>query len=119
MANARQRQWDCYLFGKNPNRFLPQAGLDTVANEGLEKEYTAKERLSLRGAMVRLDGEDGSTENGLWENAAASWNAIFRSKNWTVKIGALTAWSYAFANAAKSASGTGPGSTTKPSVGKA
>jgi len=52
------------LFGKNPNRFLPQAGIDAVAYPGTEKDYTAKERLSIRGAMVSLSGSQGLVENG-------------------------------------------------------
>jgi ATP-dependent DNA helicase RecG len=57
------------LFGKNPNRFLPQAGIDAVAYPGQEKDYTAKERISLRGAMTPLFGTDNLTENGLVEQA--------------------------------------------------
>ena len=57
------------LFGKNPNRFLPQAGIDAVAYPGREKDYTAKERLTIRGAMVPLAGSQGLMENGLVEQA--------------------------------------------------
>ena len=57
------------LFGKNPNRFLPQAGIDAVAYPGREKDYTAKERLSIRGAMVPLAVAQGLVENGLVEQA--------------------------------------------------
>jgi ATP-dependent DNA helicase RecG len=42
------------LFGKNPNRFLPQAGIDAAAYPGKEKDYAAIERASLRGPMVGL-----------------------------------------------------------------
>ncbi|HIJ57299.1 MAG TPA: ATP-dependent DNA helicase RecG [Deltaproteobacteria bacterium] len=55
------------LFGKNPNRFLPQAGIDAVAYPGREKDYTAKERLPIRGPMVPLTGSQGLVENGLVE----------------------------------------------------
>ena len=57
------------LFGKNPNRFLPQAGIDAVAYPGKEKDYAAKERTSLRGPLTLLSGSSGITENGLVEEA--------------------------------------------------
>lgn len=57
------------LFGRNPNRFLPQAGIDAVAYRGREKDYDSLERLSIRGPMVRLGGQSGIVENGLLEAA--------------------------------------------------
>jgi ATP-dependent DNA helicase RecG len=58
------------LFGKNPKRFLPQAGIDAAAYPGSEKDYAARERLSLRGPMVALRALDGSIlEAGLVEQA--------------------------------------------------
>jgi ATP-dependent DNA helicase RecG len=58
------------LFGKNPKRHLPQSGIDAVAYEGIEKDYAARERASLRGPMVVLRAADGSTvETGLVEQA--------------------------------------------------
>jgi ATP-dependent DNA helicase RecG len=57
------------LFSANPNRFLPQAGIDAVAYPGKEKDYAAKERLSIRGPMTALLGTDGIFENGLVEQA--------------------------------------------------
>ena len=60
------------LFGKNPNRFLPQAGIDAAAYPGLEKDYEARERQTLRGPMVALRAADGSlVEAGLVEQAVA------------------------------------------------
>ncbi len=54
------------LFGKNPKRFLPQSGIDAAAYGGREKDYAARERSSLRGAMVALRAADGSlVESGL------------------------------------------------------
>jgi len=55
------------LFGKTPNRFLPHAGIDAVAYTGTDKDYTAKERASLRGPMIPLHGEHGLVENGTVE----------------------------------------------------
>lgn len=61
------------LFGKTPNRFLPQAGIDAVAYPGKEKDYAAVERAPLRGAMVGLFGRKESgvelLEPGLVERA--------------------------------------------------
>ncbi len=57
------------LFCPNPNRFLPQAGIDAVTYPGKEKDYAAKERLSIRGPMTALLGSEGLVENGLVEQA--------------------------------------------------
>jgi ATP-dependent DNA helicase RecG len=56
------------LFGKTPNRFLPQAGIDAAAFPGPEKDYAARERAALRGPMTPLLGaERALVENGLVE----------------------------------------------------
>lgn len=55
------------LFGIQPNRFLPFAGIDAAAFPGTEKDYAARERATLRGPMVPLIGEGGLVENGLVE----------------------------------------------------
>jgi len=58
------------LFGRNPNRFLPQAGIDAVALPGLEKDYAAKGRAALRGPMTPLLNVNGDlVESGLVEQA--------------------------------------------------
>lgn len=58
------------LFGRSPNRFLPQAGIDAVAFPGTEKDYAARERTALRGPMTPLMDESGSLlEAGLVEQA--------------------------------------------------
>ena len=58
------------LFGKNPCRFLPQAKMDAAAYFGLEKDYAARERRTLRGPIVRLMGIDRTVlEPGLAEQA--------------------------------------------------
>ncbi len=57
------------LFGRMPNRFLPQAGIDASAFPGTEKDYAARERISLRGPMTSLLGADGIIDNGLVEQA--------------------------------------------------
>ena len=58
-----------FLFCANPNRFLPQAGIDAVAYPGKEKDYAAKERSAIRGPMTALFGSEGLVENGLVEQA--------------------------------------------------
>ncbi|HEX9737403.1 MAG TPA: ATP-binding protein [Thermoanaerobaculia bacterium] len=42
------------VFGIRPNKFLPQAGISAVAYSGLEKDYDAKARASLRGPLASL-----------------------------------------------------------------
>ena len=57
------------LFGTSPNRFLPFAGIEAAAFPGVEKDYAARERATLRGPMTALMGESGLVENGLVEQA--------------------------------------------------
>ncbi len=57
------------LFGTSPNRFLPFAGIEAAAFPGIEKDYVARERATLRGPMTALLGESGLVENGLVEQA--------------------------------------------------
>ncbi|MFZ1987004.1 MAG: ATP-binding protein [Desulfatitalea sp.] len=82
------------LFAKNPNRFLPQAGIDAVAYPAKEKDYTAKERIAIRGPMVPLAGSQGLVENGLVEQVvdfikrntgveAMLKNGVRREERWT------------------------------------
>ncbi len=60
------------LFGRTPNRFLPQAGIDAAAFEGNGKEYGARERSSLRGPLTPLLSEtDEIVEAGIVEQALA------------------------------------------------
>ena len=60
------------LFGRAPNRFLPQAGIDATAFAGVTKDYGARERAGLRGPMTPLLNEAGEiVESGLVEQALA------------------------------------------------
>ena len=60
------------LFGRNPNRFLPQAGIDATAFSGVNKDYAARERSALRGPMTPLLNSAGEiVEAGLVEQALA------------------------------------------------
>jgi ATP-dependent DNA helicase RecG len=58
------------VFGRNPNRFLPQAGIDAAAFPGMNKDYAARERSTLRGPMTPLlNDADEIVEAGLVEQA--------------------------------------------------
>jgi len=57
------------LFGMNPNKFIPQSGIDAVAYPGIDKDYAARERRTLRGPMVPLSGDSGIIDSGLVEQA--------------------------------------------------
>lgn len=61
------------LFGRNPNRFIPQAGIDAAAYPGIEKGYDAIERQTIRGSLVGLltAGRDELVEAGIVEQALA------------------------------------------------
>ena len=47
------------LFGKNPNRRLPQAGVTAAAFPGLEKEYNTVDEERIRGSLTPRVSEDG------------------------------------------------------------
>ena len=65
------------LFGTVPNRFLPYAGIDAAAFPGTEKDYTARERTTLRGPMTPLLDVNGAiVENGLVEQALGSHSGM-------------------------------------------
>jgi ATP-dependent DNA helicase RecG len=60
------------LFGRTPNRFLPQAGIDAAAFPGNSKDYGARERSALRGPLTPLlNDADEIVEAGLVEQALA------------------------------------------------
>ena len=54
------------LFGERPHRYLPQSGISAAAYTGSEKDYGARARETLRGAVVSLfpepRGEGGPEE---------------------------------------------------------
>jgi ATP-dependent DNA helicase RecG len=63
------------LFGRTPNRFLPQAGIDSTAFPGRYKDFAARERMSLRGPMTPLLNDANEiVEAGLVEQAWAFVN---------------------------------------------
>ncbi|MGH9830533.1 MAG: ATP-binding protein, partial [Blastocatellia bacterium] len=58
------------LFGLNPNRWLPQAGITAVAYEGVERDYAAREDARLRGPLTPLvDSTRDIVDNGLIDQA--------------------------------------------------
>lgn len=58
------------LFGKNPNRYLPQAGISAVAYKGQEKDYNTNERDVIKGPVVALFNKDEEiVDTGLVERA--------------------------------------------------
>ena len=73
------------LFGNNPSRFLPQAKIDMVAYFGSEKDYAAKERRTLRGAIVPLMGAD----NTLLVSGIAEQAIEFVRRNTSIETVAL------------------------------
>ena len=65
------------LFGKTPNRFLPQSGIRAVCFPGTELDYAARADENLRGPMVPLRASNGDiTELGLVEKA---WDFVRRN----------------------------------------
>ena len=48
---------------------MPQAGIDAVAYPGKEKDYAAKERVTIRGPLTPLFGYKDFFEKGLVEQA--------------------------------------------------
>ena len=50
------------LFGRDPSRHLPQAGIDATAYAGQTKDGDVRERDALHGPIVPLHGEDGAVQ---------------------------------------------------------
>jgi ATP-dependent DNA helicase RecG len=61
------------LFGRTPNRFVPQSGIDAAAYAGVEKSYDAIERQPIRGPLLGFFTPDRTdiVEAGLVEQAIA------------------------------------------------
>lgn len=58
------------LFGRRPQRYLPQSGVSAAAYPGAEKSYEAKERAEIRGPIVTLFTETGdAVETGVIEQS--------------------------------------------------
>jgi len=58
------------LFGRSPNRFLPQAGISAAVYPGKEKDYASLERVQIRGPITPLYSSLGEIiETGIVEQA--------------------------------------------------
>jgi ATP-dependent DNA helicase RecG len=69
------------LFGKNPNRHLPQAGISATAYHKTEKDYEAIERCTIRGPIVgRFSETEDIIETGVIERAIEFVRRNTRSK---------------------------------------
>lgn len=83
------------LFGKTPNRFLPQSGIRAVCFTGVESDYAARADEDLRGAMVPLRASNGDiTELGLVEKA---WDFVRRNTTPTAHLESarkVQSWEY-------------------------
>ena len=59
------------LFARQPNRYVPQAGVRAICYPGVEAEYATRADEDLRGPLVPLRAADGSlVEAGLVEQAS-------------------------------------------------
>ena len=60
------------LFGKLPDRYVPQSGIRAICYPGVEPDYATRADENLRGALVPLGSEDGLLiEAGLVDQAWA------------------------------------------------
>lgn len=74
------------LFGRNPSRFLPHAGIDAVAYPGPEKTYAARERASVRGSLTPLFTRSGRGEVLLEERGLVEQAVDFVRRNTRVEV---------------------------------
>ena len=78
------------LFGRIPNRHVPQAGIRAVCHPGAEADYAVRADEDLRGPLVPLRAADGSlVEIGLVEQA---WDFVRRHTLPTVRSRARGGW---------------------------
>ena len=83
------------LFGKAPERYLPQSGVRAICYPGAEPDYAARADEDLRGPLAPLGAADGSlVENGLVDRA---WDFVRRNTAPTARLeGArrIDGWEY-------------------------
>ena len=83
------------LFGRTPERHLPQSGIRALCHPGAEPDYATRADENLRGPMVPLAAADGSiVENGLVDRA---WDFVRRNTAPTARLeGArrIDGWEY-------------------------
>lgn len=72
------------LFGRNPNRYVPQSGIRAICYTGFDPDYATRADEDLRGPMVPLKGTNESiVETGLVEQA---WDFVRRNTTPTARI---------------------------------
>ena len=72
------------LFGRNPNRYVPQSGIRAICYPGPDPDYATRADEDLRGPMVPLKGANESiVEAGLVEQA---WDFVRRNTTPTARI---------------------------------
>lgn len=77
------------LFGKEPNRHVPQAGVRAICYPGTEPDYATRADEDLRGPMAPLAGADGPLIGlGLVD---AAWDFVRRNTTPTARIEGMTA----------------------------
>ena len=83
------------LFGRTPERHLPQSGVRAVCYPGVDPDYAARADEDLRGPLVPLGAADGSiVESGLVDRA---WDFVRRNVAPTARLeGArrIDGWEY-------------------------
>ena len=83
------------LFGKAPERYLPQSGVRAICYPGVEPDYAARADEDLRGPLAPLGTADGSlVESGLVDRA---WDFVRRNTAPTARLeGArrIDGWEY-------------------------
>ena len=83
------------LFGKNPNKFMPQSGIRAVCFPGFEPDYAVRADEDLRGPMVPLRAANGDIlEHGLVEQA---WDFVRRNTTPTAHLESarkIQSWEY-------------------------
>ena len=83
------------LFGKSPERYLPQSGVRAICYPGAEPDYAARADEDLRGPLTPLGAPGGAVvERGLLEQA---WDFVRRNTAPTARLeGArrIDGWEY-------------------------
>ena len=83
------------LFGKTPNRYLPQAGIRAICYTGSEPDYAVRTDENLRGPLLSLRGEDGPfVDIGMVEQA---WDFVRRNTMPTARLDGMRrvdGWEY-------------------------
>ena len=72
------------LFGKTPQRYVPQSGIRAICYTGTEPDYATRADEDLRGPLLPLRAADGTrVESGLVDQA---WDFVRRNTTPTAKL---------------------------------